>query len=85
MSNEKIKITCVVCGVEHERITWHTWHQNQCDDCITRWADEKARTELDAALLPCYSDEDLKPRRHVLAEHARILKVWDTARKLRGL
>lgn len=31
---------CVNCGESVTRNACETWHQDQCDDCITQWAYE---------------------------------------------
>lgn len=38
---------CLNCGQQVTRKACETWHQDQCDNCITMWAYERAVANFD--------------------------------------
>jgi ribosomal protein L37AE/L43A len=54
---------CVNCGQEVTRKACETWHMDQCDDCIVRWAYDKAIADADKVMNDGahFVDDDVAP------------------------
>lgn len=66
------------CGTKVTRKACETWHQDQCDDCIVRWAYDKAIKDADKAISNHSPD-------HILKWHADIVLAWRIEAEKRGL
>lgn len=66
------------CGVVHERRATSTWHNDQCDDCLTRWAYDKAVQDADKAITDGQSA-------HVIRWHSNNVESWRASMRERGL
>ena len=73
------KLQCMACNVEHERADDSTWHQDQCNDCIVRWAYDKAVRDADKVITDgCHADS-------VIQWHTKVVAGWKTEMLQRGL
>lgn len=68
------------CGVKHERPDDSTWHNDQCDDCITRWAYDKAVADADKAITDGHGQDS-----PVIRWHANNVESWRASMRERGL
>lgn len=73
-----VEITCT-CGRVHERDADSSWHMGQCDDCITRWAYDKAVRDADKIITDgCHSESTVR-------WHAGNVEAWRQCMRKRGL
>lgn len=72
-------LACVCCGALHTRTSTSTWHCGQCDDCIVRWAYDKAVRDADKVITDGSATED------VVKYHTRNVEQWRASMRERGL
>ncbi len=72
------QITCSSCHVQHERPIDSTWHNNQCDDCIVRWAYEKAVQDADKSITDSAHES-------LIRFHVSRAAQWRESMRKRGL